>query len=134
MWAVSLAQQAGLCFTWSEAFLASSFVTKKNISSFFSATRLLLYLCNFCRYCIKGPRKVKTFDSLIFHFSLDTQHFGTYHICDDMPLINAHDITSEAGGLWFDISLHLHPYFVYASSKGSGESAHRLSICCSPMR
>ena len=30
----------------------------------------------------------------------------------------------RAEGLMFGSSLHLHPYFVYASSKGSGETAH----------
>ena len=42
-----------------------------------------------------------------------------------MPLINAHaDATREARGLKFGLSLHLHPYFVYASTEGSGESVH----------
>ena len=27
-------------------------------------------------------------------------------------------------GLRIGVSLHLHPYFVYACNKGSGESAH----------
>ena len=37
--------------------------------------------------------------------------------------LNAHaDISSEAGGLKFGLSLHPHPYFVYASSKGSGKT------------
>ena len=45
-----------------------------------------------------------------------------------MPLINVHaDVSSEAGGLNFGLRLHLHPYFVNASSEGSYESAHRLS-------
>ena len=43
-----------------------------------------------------------------------------------MPLINAHAVVSSgARGLNFGLSLHLHPYFVYASSKGSGKSAHK---------
>ena len=42
-----------------------------------------------------------------------------------MPLIKAHvDESSKAGGLKFGPSLNLHPYFVYASSIGSGKSAH----------
>ena len=40
-----------------------------------------------------------------------------------MSLINIHgDITSRARGLNFGPSLHLHPYSVYTSSEGSGES------------
>ena len=43
-----------------------------------------------------------------------------------MPLINSHaDISRRANGrLNFSLSLYLHPYFVYESSEGSGESAH----------
>ena len=42
-----------------------------------------------------------------------------------MLLINAHYVvSSNARGLNFGPRLHLHPYFVYASSEGSGESAH----------
>ena len=42
-----------------------------------------------------------------------------------MPLIKAHaEVSSEARGLNFCQSLHLHPYFMYASSAGSGGSAH----------
>ena len=42
-----------------------------------------------------------------------------------IPLINANiDISSEARGPKFGMSLHLHPYFVYTSGEGSGESAH----------
>ena len=45
--------------------------------------------------------------------------------CAQVPLINAHpDVFKEARGLYFGLSLHLHPYFMYASSEGSGESAH----------
>ena len=38
-----------------------------------------------------------------------------------MPLINAY---ACLGALIFSLSFHLHPYFVYAGSEGSGESAH----------
>ena len=40
--------------------------------------------------------------------------------------------TCEASGLKFGLSLDLHLYFVYASSEGSGESAHmhRLARAC----
>ena len=42
-----------------------------------------------------------------------------------MYLINAHSgISIKARGLSFVLSHHLHPYFVYASSGGSGESVH----------
>ena len=40
-----------------------------------------------------------------------------------MPLVNTHaDVSSEARDLNFGLSSHLHPYFVYVSSQGSGES------------
>ena len=40
------------------------------------------------------------------------------------PPINAHvDISSRARGLNFGLSLHLHPYFVFAISEGCGEGA-----------
>ena len=55
-----------------------------------------------------------------------------------MPLINAHaDVCSKARCLDFGLNLHLYPYFMYASSKSSGESVHaqtRLSIRCSLIR
>ena len=38
------------------------------------------------------------------------------------------DISSKGRGLNFGLSLHLHPYFVYASSKGSGESAYKSRL------
>ena len=42
-----------------------------------------------------------------------------------MSLINVNaDVSSKVRGLKFSFSLHLHPNFVYASSIGSGESAH----------
>ena len=47
------------------------------------------------------------------------------------PLMIVHsDVCSSS----FALSFHLHPWFVYSSSEGSGESAYaqtRLSICCS---
>ena len=39
-------------------------------------------------------------------------------------------ISSRPRGIIFSLSLHLHPCFVYVSSKGSGESAH---ISCEPL-
>ena len=35
----------------------------------------------------------------------------------------------EDSDLNFGQSLHLHPYFVYVSSEGSGESAHFVTFC-----
>ena len=41
-----------------------------------------------------------------------------------VPLINAHsDISCKARCQKFGLSLNLHPYFEYASSKGSSETA-----------
>ena len=53
--------------------------------------------------------------------------------CVQKPLIKAHaDLSREAKVLKFGLSLHLYSYFVYASSKGSGESAKtRPSLRCS---
>ena len=52
-----------------------------------------------------------------------------------IPLINADtDISSKVRGLNFGLSLHLHPYFLNASSKGSGKSVYaqtHLSLGCS---
>ena len=46
-----------------------------------------------------------------------------------MPLINAHsDVSSRAMDLIFALSLHLHPYSVYVSCDGSGESEHMFRI------
>ena len=52
--------------------------------------------------------------------------FGIYGIYMQMPLRNIHaDISSKARGLiFFYLSLHLHPYFMYMSSKGSGQTLH----------
>ena len=45
-------------------------------------------------------------------------------------LKNAHaDVSSEARGLMFGQSLHLHPYFVYASGKVSDELQTRQRLC-----
>ena len=46
-----------------------------------------------------------------------------------MPKINANaGASGEHGCLNFSLSNHLHLYYVYASSEGSGESAH-MRIC-----
>ena len=40
-----------------------------------------------------------------------------------MPLMDAHaGISSKAGGLHYGLNLHLHPYYVYASREGCGET------------
>ena len=45
--------------------------------------------------------------------------------CTQKPPLNPYfEISSWARGLNCGQSLNLHPYFMYASSKGSGESAH----------
>ena len=42
-----------------------------------------------------------------------------------MPLINTHaGVSSRTRGQIFCPNLHLYPYFVYASRKCSGDSAH----------
>ena len=47
-----------------------------------------------------------------------------------MPPLNVHaDISRGARSMtFFDLSLHLHPYFVHASSDGYGESAHLCTL------
>ena len=41
------------------------------------------------------------------------------------PPLNAHaEVSSSARCLNFGLGLHLYPYFMYASSEGSGESVH----------
>ena len=40
-----------------------------------------------------------------------------------MPMMTS----NKTRDLNFGLSLHLHPYFVYAGSQGSGESAHDLA-------
>ena len=46
--------------------------------------------------------------------------FGTYRMC---AIINDHaDVAGKARDLNFCMSLYLHPYFVFASSEGFGES------------
>ena len=52
-----------------------------------------------------------------------------------MPLMNSHaDISSKAKGLNFGLSLYLHSYFVYWSSKGSSESVHMCRQTCLSLR
>ena len=46
---------------------------------------------------------------------------GTYRICANAS--NKRPCCTDRG-LKFIVSLHSHPHFVYASSEGSGESAH----------
>ena len=51
--------------------------------------------------------------------------FGTYIAYAQKSPLNAHiDVSDRARGLKFVPGLHLHPYFVYASSETSSESAH----------
>ena len=45
--------------------------------------------------------------------------------CSQVPSLNAAaKVSSQALDIKFGLSLHLHPFFVYVSSEGSGESAH----------
>ena len=57
---------------------------------------------------------------------------------EQKPPLNVHiDVFIGAKSLYFVPSLQLHPYYVYASSEGSDESAHaqtRLSLFCATMR
>ena len=50
--------------------------------------------------------------------------FGIFRICANAF---AH-VYSKARSLNFVLSLHLHPYSVYVSSKGSGDSAESLML------
>ena len=46
-----------------------------------------------------------------------------------MPPVNDHtDVSSEARCQIICLSLNLHPYFVFASSQGSGEFAHMRKL------
>ena len=50
-------------------------------------------------------------------------NFGAYRIlCKITNKNGLGDVSSKAIGLEFGLRLHLCPYFMYASSKGSGES------------
>ena len=53
-------------------------------------------------------------------------HANLIHIaCAQTPSRNAHgDVGREARSIFCGMSHHLHPYFVYASSKDPGESVH----------
>ena len=49
--------------------------------------------------------------------------FSVIILYAQMPLMDAHaDISSKAGGLHFGLNLHLHPYYVFASREGCGET------------
>ena len=52
----------------------------------------------------------------------NTSNSGTYRIC--APLNFHTGVSRGTRGLNFGQCLHLHSYFVYASSECSGESAH----------
>ena len=53
-----------------------------------------------------------------------------WQTAQELPL-NAHaDVFSGARGLNFGMSLHLNPYFGYASIEGSGEAAHLRRFAC----
>ena len=46
----------------------------------------------------------------------------------ESPLNTQAELSSSARGLIFGLSLYLYPYFVYSSSRCSGESAHLHSL------
>ena len=55
------------------------------------------------------------------------QHVRFWYLSDmRKSLQKTHMLAYLTGaiGLYFGLRLHLHPYFVYASSEGSDESAH----------
>ena len=59
-----------------------------------------------------------------FAFQHSTLAFGPYRICFQfLPILNH---PSRAIGLNFGLNLYIHPLFVYASSEGTGHSAHWL--------
>ena len=61
------------------------------------------------------------------------RYFCTYP-CTQIPLINVHDeVSKNASAPKLGLSIYLQPYFVYASSEGSGESEY-LRLRCSPMQ
>ena len=45
-----------------------------------------------------------------------------------MEFLSPVELSSEARGLNFGLSLHLNPNFLYASSEGSGESEHMYRL------
>ena len=61
---------------------------------------------------------MKNFVLSIFEWQLKT----------GFTVLMAYDVFSKVRGLNFGLSLHQHPYFVYMSSEGSGESAHMLKL------
>ena len=67
---------------------------------------------------IKLPFVMKNFVLSIFEWQLKT----------GFTVLMAYDVFSKVRGLNFGLSLHQHPYFVYMSSEGSGESAHMLKL------
>ena len=49
--------------------------------------------------------------------------------CEQIPLIYTNaEVSNGARGLNFGLSLYLHPYFMDASSEGSGESGHMCRL------
>ena len=63
----------------------------------------------------------RNFVELAGAVQIDSIHHGLPRMEQRKPLINAYtDVSSEARGLNFDLSLHLHPYFMHASNEGSG--------------
>ena len=63
--------------------------------------------------------------SILKNRSSNFQGFTVFFRYEQKPPLNAYaGVYRRARGLKFALSLHLHPFFVYISSKGSGESMH----------
>ena len=60
----------------------------------------------------------------IFELS-QPQDFGNYRKYESIPIVHEYaNVSSEARGLTVGRNLHLHPYFMTASSEGFCESVH----------
>ena len=68
----------------------------------------------------------------IFYIIIGRKHVHVFLVlitCTQKPPINPHaEISSGARILNFALSLHLHPYSLYTSSKGSGKAAHMCRL------
>ena len=68
---------------------------------------------------------------VMIYLLANAQDFGTYciYMCKNLAPIAHAAVSSRARCLKFVLSLHLHPYFVFASSQGTGESVHLHRSC-----
>ena len=91
---------------------------------FISCLRLRFHYLR-CRFQLSQTASINNW---LTHFQMKTKYQNHDILARiayaQTPQLNAHaEVFSGARGLNFGLSLHLHPYFVYASSEGSGESA-----------